>query len=353
MKEKVRYCLTAFKNGLIDQNPTFVQVLGLCPTLATTTSVPNAVGMGLAATFVLTCSNALISLLRKFIPRQVRIAAYIVVIAGFVSIVEMLIKAYLPALDKSLGVFIPLIVVNCIILARAEAFASKNTVLPSVLDGLGMGLGFTIALTIIGAVREVLGNGTFCDISVFGESFKPIRMLIMPYGAFITLGILIAAVTKIRSLMPKKKAAASDEAAKEPAKADEQHEEPEPEEPKAEEKKPEEQKTEDPKPEETKPEETKPEDAKPEGSKSEETKSEETKSGDPKPGESGSGEGNPEGGKPEDNTSGPSDSGSGGGGKKKKHKKGKKPPQPDQGAGGNEESAAGNGGNDEGKEDDR
>ena len=348
MKEKARYCLTAFKNGLIDQNPTFVQVLGMCPTLATTTSVPNAVGMGLAATFVLTCSNALISLLRKFIPKQVRIAAYIVVIAGFVSIVEMLIKAYLPALDKSLGVFIPLIVVNCIILARAEAFASKNTVLPSVLDGLGMGLGFTCALTIIGTVREVLGNGTFCGIQVFGESFKPIRMLIMPYGAFITLGILIAAVTKIRSLIPKKaeaKAGSAPEAEKEPEEEPKSEETPKAEEtPKVEETP----KTEEaPKVEEAPKTEEVPKVE--EAPKAEEApKVEEPPKSDeaPAPDEAPKAEDAPESGEEQKPEESPKPDGSDrpqGGGKKKRHKKGK-------GQGGQAPSPAGSEG---GKEDDK
>jgi electron transport complex protein RnfE len=177
-----------------------VQLLGLCPTLATTTSVPNAVGMGLAATFVLACSNALISLLRKFIPNEVRIAGYIVIISGFVSMVQMLIKAYFPTLDKSLGVFIPLIVVNCIILARAEAFASKNPVLPSLMDGIGMGLGFTGALVVIASVREILGAGTFAGIKITPAGYEPVQMMIMPYGAFITLGILMAAVAFIRRI---------------------------------------------------------------------------------------------------------------------------------------------------------
>ena len=156
----MRKLIIPIKNGLFDNNPTFVQLLGMCPTLAVTTSVSNAIGMGLAATAVLICSNILISLLRKFIPKEVRIAAYIVVIAGFVTAIELLMKAYVPALYSSLGLYIPLIVVNCIILARAEAFASHNPVLPSALDGVGMGLGFTMALCLIAACRELLGAGT-------------------------------------------------------------------------------------------------------------------------------------------------------------------------------------------------
>ena len=148
------------KNGIIYENPTFVQVLGMCPTLAVTTSLKNGLGMGLSVTFVLVLSNMIVSLLRKIIPQKIRIAAYVVIIATFVTIVDLVLKAYVPSLSKSLGIFIPLIVVNCIILARAEAFASKNTVVKSAVDGLGMGLGFTIALALISAIREILGNGT-------------------------------------------------------------------------------------------------------------------------------------------------------------------------------------------------
>ena len=190
--------LGQLKSGIIDQNPTFVQVLGMCPTLATTTSVINALGMGLATTAVLMFSNLFISLLRKFIPKQVRIAAYIVIISGFVTAVEMLMKAFLPELNESLGVFIALIVVNCIILARAEAFASKNKPLPSFIDGIAMGLGFTLALVLISSIREILGNGTFLGISLFGASYQPVVMAILPPGAFIILGILIAIVNLIK-----------------------------------------------------------------------------------------------------------------------------------------------------------
>ena len=186
-----------FKNGIIEENPTFVQLLGMCPTLAVTTSVSNSIGMGLSATFVLICSNFVISLVRKIIPSKIRIAAYIVIIATFVSVVEMLLKAYLPDLSKSLGMFIPLIVVNCIILARAESFAAKNSPLPSAIDGLSMGLGFTGALTIIGAVRELLGNGTLLGFSVFGASYNPALIFILPPGAFLVLGVLIAVINII------------------------------------------------------------------------------------------------------------------------------------------------------------
>lgn len=188
-----------FLNGLIDENPTFVQLLGMCPTLAVTTSAINGVGMGVTVIFVLVLSNFLISLLRKFIPQQVRIASYIVIISGVVTAIQLLIKAYLPSLDKSLGLFIPLIVVNCIILARAEAFASKNGVLPSVFDGIFMGIGFTVALTLLGMIRELLGCGTLFGFDVllrFG--YSPILFIVQPAGAFITLGILIAAVNAMR-----------------------------------------------------------------------------------------------------------------------------------------------------------
>ena len=186
-----------FLNGLIKENPTFVLMLGMCPTLAVTTGVINGIGMGLSTTAVLICSNIVISMLRKFIPNKIRIAAYIVTIAGFVTVVEMLLKAYVPALSESLGIYIPLIVVNCIILGRAEAFASKNGVVASMFDGIGMGLGFTCALTLIAAVREILGAGTFAGIKLFGDSFQPMSIMILPPGAFLTLGILLAVITAV------------------------------------------------------------------------------------------------------------------------------------------------------------
>lgn len=188
------------KEGLFSNNPVLVQLLGMCPTLAVTTSVANAIGMGLAATAVLICSNLLISLLRKLIPQQVRIAAYIVIISGFVTAIELLMKAYFYDLYGSLGLFIPLIVVNCIILARAEAFASRNPVLPSMVDGLAMGLGFTFALVLLGTVRELLGAGTILGMPVLGAWYQPALLLIQPPGAFLTLGMLIAAVQKIRNV---------------------------------------------------------------------------------------------------------------------------------------------------------
>lgn len=188
-----------FLNGLIFENPTFVQLLGMCPTLATTTSVKNGVGMGLSATAVLVLSNILISLLRKVIPEKVRIAAYIVIIAAFVTIVKMCLDAYVPEIAEQLGIFIPLIVVNCIILARAEAFASKNGVVSSMLDGLGMGLGFTCALTIISTVREFFGSGSILGIQIYGKTISPMAIIGMPPGGFIVLGMLIALINYLVS----------------------------------------------------------------------------------------------------------------------------------------------------------
>ncbi len=188
-----------FKEGILDNNPVLVQLLGMCPTLAVTTQMSNAIGMGLAATAVLICSNLFISILRKFIPSQVRIAAYIVIISGFVTAVELLMRAYLFSLYQALGLFIPLIVVNCIILARAEAYASKNKPLPSIVDGLSMGLGFTFALCLIAFVRELLGSGTVFGYPIPGYSENPMVFFILPAGAFMTLGFIIAAVQKIRN----------------------------------------------------------------------------------------------------------------------------------------------------------
>ena len=183
--------------GLFTNNPVLVQLIGMCPTLATTTSLENGLGMGMAATAVLICSNVVISLLRKLIPSKVRIAAYITIIAGFVTAVDLLMQAYLPDLSKSLGLFIPLIVVNCIILARAEAFASKNKVIPSLVDGLAMGLGFTFALCILSTIREILGAGTLLGHPLFGDNFQPAIMMILPAGGFLTLGFVIALFQKI------------------------------------------------------------------------------------------------------------------------------------------------------------
>lgn len=183
--------------GLFTNNPVLVQLIGMCPTLATTTSLENGFGMGMAATAVLICSNVVISLLRKLIPSKVRIAAYITIIAGFVTAVDLLMQAYLPDLSKSLGLFIPLIVVNCIILARAEAFASKNKVIPSLVDGLAMGLGFTFALCILSTIREILGAGTLLGHPLLGDNFQPAIMMILPAGGFLTLGFVIALFQKI------------------------------------------------------------------------------------------------------------------------------------------------------------
>ncbi|NMB08704.1 MAG: electron transport complex subunit E [Tissierellia bacterium] len=187
-----------FKNGLIKDNPIFVQLIGMCSVLAVTTSAKNGLAMGLAVTGVLVGSNVVISLLRKVIPDKIRIPAFIVVIATFVTIVEMFMKAYAQDLYNELGIFIPLIVVNCIILARAEAFASKNNVLASAVDGLGMGLGYTMALLILGSLREILGAGSIFDKMLFGANFEPALIFIMPPGAFILLGILIAIFNNIR-----------------------------------------------------------------------------------------------------------------------------------------------------------
>lgn len=191
--------LKQFWNGLIKENPTFVLMLGMCPTLATTTSATNAVGMGLTTTVVLVLSNILISLLRKVIPDKVRIPAFIVIIASFVTVVEFLLKAYLPGLNDSLGIYIPLIVVNCIILGRAEAFASKNPVLPSAFDGLGMGLGFTLGLTCIGIFRELLGAGEIFGFHVMPEAFEPISIFVMAPGAFFVLAMLTALQNKFKA----------------------------------------------------------------------------------------------------------------------------------------------------------
>ena len=191
-------------DGLLYKNPILVQLLGICATLAVTTSVVNGISMGLSTTAVLVCSNLFISLLRKFIKKEVRIASYIVVISGFVTAVELLIKAYLPEINKSLGVFIPLIVVNCIILSRAESFASKNIPSYSVLDGLFMGLGFTVALTCVSAIREILGNGTIFGIKITPSGFEPALMFIMSAGAFFTLAFVVAGVNKLLAFLEKK-----------------------------------------------------------------------------------------------------------------------------------------------------
>ena len=178
-------------NGIVKENPTFVLLLGMCPTLATTSSAINGMSMGLATMFVLIAANAVVSLLKNLIPDMVRIPAYIVIIAAFVTVVEMVMNAYVPALADSLGIFIPLIVVNCIVLGRAESFASKNNVFASALDGIGIGLGFTLALTLLGAVRELLGTGKIFSLTIFPENFGALLFVLAP-GAFIALGFLIA-----------------------------------------------------------------------------------------------------------------------------------------------------------------
>lgn len=184
-------------NGIIKENPIFVLLLGMCPTLATTSSAINGMSMGLATMFVLICSNAAISLLKNLIPDMVRIPAFIVVIATFVTVVEMMMNAYVPALAESLGIFIPLIVVNCIVLGRAESFASKNEVLISALDGVGIGLGFTLALTLLGAVRELLGTGKTFTLTIYPDNFGSLLFVLAP-GAFIVLGFLIAIFNKLQ-----------------------------------------------------------------------------------------------------------------------------------------------------------
>ena len=185
-----------FKEGLITQNPVLVQLLGMCSTMAITTSFFNGLGMGVSVLIILTLSNIFIALLRKIIPNEVRIACFIVVIAGFVTCVDLLLKAFVPALSNSLGVFIPLIVVNCIILGRAEAFASKNSPLDSILDGVGIGLGFTLALTAVGAVREILGSGAIFGVSLGTADYMPLIFVLAP-GAFLVLGYLMVLFNKL------------------------------------------------------------------------------------------------------------------------------------------------------------
>jgi electron transport complex protein RnfE len=191
-----------FTKGFWQELPPFRLVLGLCPTLAVTTAAENGMGMGLATTFVLVFSNIIVSILRKVIPSKVRIASYIVVIASFVVIVELLMQAYFYPLFKILGIFIPLIVVNCIILGRAEAFASKNPIIHSLADGLGIGLGFTISLTILGGIREILGNGTFFGASVMWETYEPLSFIIKAPGAFVCLGLLLGLMNIISRRRP-------------------------------------------------------------------------------------------------------------------------------------------------------
>lgn len=193
-----------FSEGLWRSNPVLVLLLGLCPTLAVSSSAINGLGMGLATTFVLVMSNLVVSSLRRIIPKKMRIPCFIVIIASFVTIVEMLTQAFTPVLSKALGVFIPLIVVNCIVLGRSEAFAYKNGLFRSFLDGIGMGIGFSIALGIMGSIREILGNGSLLGMDLFGKSFSPMLIMIMPPGAFLTLGYLLGLVNHINRVRARK-----------------------------------------------------------------------------------------------------------------------------------------------------
>lgn len=186
-----------FTKGIIKENPVFVLVLGMCPTLGVTSSAINGLGMGLATAFVLMMSNIVISMVKNVIPEKVRIPSFIVIIAAFVTVVQLIMQAYVPALYKSLGLFIPLIVVNCIVLGRAEAFASKNTILSSAIDGLGIGLGFSFALVLLGSIREILGSGKLFDFTIYSENYVTLLFVLAP-GAFIVLGYLIALINRIR-----------------------------------------------------------------------------------------------------------------------------------------------------------
>lgn len=195
---------SVFTDGLWKANPVLILLLGMCPTLGVSSSAINGVGMGIAATFVLVMSNIVVSALRTIIPKKMRIPCFIVIIAAFVTIVEMVTQAYTPALYKALGVFIPLIVVNCIVLGRAEAFAYKNGIVSSIIDGFGMGIGFTLALLVMGSIRESLGNGTLFGIPLFGEHFNPVLIMIMPPGAFLTLAYLLGLANHINRVRARK-----------------------------------------------------------------------------------------------------------------------------------------------------
>ncbi len=196
--------LKEFTKGIIKENPNLVTLLGMCPTLAITTMASNAIGMGVAATFVLLCSNVAISLLKKVIPNTVRLPSYIIVIAGFVTLVQLLLQAFLPSVYDALGIYLPLITVNCIILGRAEMFASKNNVLASAMDGLGMGVGFTLSLLIVGSIREIFGSGTWFGIQVCPNAIEPMTLFVLPAGGFFVLGCVIALVNKIAKREPPK-----------------------------------------------------------------------------------------------------------------------------------------------------
>lgn len=211
MSDKKKSFGSIFFNGVVTENPTFRLVLGMCPTLAISTAVSQGIGMGLATTFVLVFSNLVISLLHNTIPEKVRIPSFVVVIATFVTIVDLLMKAYVPSLSQSLGVYIPLIVVNCIIFARAESFAFKNPPLASLADGLGMGLGFTLAISLLSAVREVIGSGTFLGVQVMPASYHPMAIVVRPPGGFVMLGLLLLTVNAIVKAVDKRKLAKSKE----------------------------------------------------------------------------------------------------------------------------------------------
>ena len=204
---------SVFTNGLVTENPTLRLLLGMCPTLAISTAASRGVGMGLATTVVLIFSNLVISSLRNLIPEKVRIPAFVVVISTFVTIVDLLMKAFLPAMSASLGIYIPLIVVNCIIFARAEAFAFKNPIIPSILDGAGMGLGFTLAITILSAIREIIGNGTLFDMPAMPAGYMPMGIVVRPTGGFLMLGLLLLTVNGVTGMMEKRKIAKEKEEA--------------------------------------------------------------------------------------------------------------------------------------------
>ena len=197
MAKKQKSLFEIFTAGFVKENPVLRLVLGTCPTLAVTTMAFNGLGMGLAATAVLICSNALISALRKIIPDKIHIPVYITIIAAFVSVVQMLVKAFVPALDSALGIYLPLIVVNCIILGRAESFAGKNKIIPSIVDGIGMGLGFTIALVCMGSIREIIGAGTWFGIQILPAAIDPMLILILAPGGFFVFGVLMACANKL------------------------------------------------------------------------------------------------------------------------------------------------------------
>ena len=196
---------SVFMNGILGENPVFRLVLGVCPTLAVSTDATSAFGMGLAVTFVLLCSNGFIAAIRNIVPDKVRIPVFVLVICAFVTFVEMMLKAFIPVLFNALGIFLPLIVVNCIILARAEAFAQKNAVVPAVMDGIGMGFGFTLALTLIASIRELIGNGTVFGISLLPATYEPMILLILAPGAFITFGLLLGGVNAVTAKFQKNK----------------------------------------------------------------------------------------------------------------------------------------------------